>query len=81
MDNKLALKVNKFIHEQCIDGIPHDIGWNVLKLIEEETQLKLLRQPPVIKLVCECPRYHSVNEVKNNTCDECKRDIIKQTVL
>jgi hypothetical protein len=30
---EIALEVNKFIHEQCIDGVPHDIGWNVLKLI------------------------------------------------
>lgn len=29
---ELALKVNKYIHEQCIDGVPHDIGWNVVKL-------------------------------------------------
>ena len=32
-DIELALKVNKFIHEQCIDGVPHDIGWNTVKLI------------------------------------------------
>ncbi|MES2285816.1 MAG: hypothetical protein V4547_09030 [Bacteroidota bacterium] len=31
--NDMALKVNKFIHEQCIDGTPHDIGWNVMKMI------------------------------------------------
>lgn len=47
MDSKLALKVNKFIHEQCIDGTPHDIGWNVVKLIEAETQVKLFCQPHV----------------------------------
>jgi len=32
MDTELALKINKYIHEQCIDGVPHDIGWNVVKL-------------------------------------------------
>ena len=32
MNTELALKVNKYIHEQCIDGVPHDIGWNVVKL-------------------------------------------------
>lgn len=47
MDSNLALKVNKFIHEQCIDGTPHDIGWNVVKLIEAETQVKLFSQPDV----------------------------------
>ncbi len=52
MDSKLALKVNKFIHEQCIDGTPHDIGWNVIKLIEAETQVKLFCQPAVMRSVC-----------------------------
>jgi hypothetical protein len=52
MDSKLALKVNKFIHEQCIDGTPHDIGWNVIKLIESETQVKLFCQPHVMRSVC-----------------------------
>lgn len=32
---ELALKVNKFIHEECIDGTPHDIGWNVMKLLND----------------------------------------------
>ena len=32
MDTELALKINKYIHEQCVDGVPHDIGWNVVKL-------------------------------------------------
>ena len=32
MNTELALKVNKYIHEQCIGGVPHDIGWNVVKL-------------------------------------------------
>jgi hypothetical protein len=40
MNIELALKVNKFIHEQCIDGVPHDIGWNVILLIENETKPK-----------------------------------------
>ncbi len=35
MNKELALKINKFIHEECIDGVPHDIGWNVMKLISE----------------------------------------------
>lgn len=32
MDTESALKINKYIHEQCVDGVPHDIGWNVVKL-------------------------------------------------
>ena len=35
MDYNLALKLNKFIHEQCVDGVPHDIGANVLKIVDE----------------------------------------------
>lgn len=38
MNSKLALMVNEFIHEQCIDGTPHNIGWNVIKLIESQTK-------------------------------------------
>ena len=50
MNVELALKVNKFIHEQCIDGVPHDIGWNVIKLIEAETEAnKISVNPDVIK--------------------------------
>lgn len=37
MDYNLALKLNKFIHEQCVDGVPHDIGANVLKIVDEYT--------------------------------------------
>ena len=50
---EVALKVNKFIHEQCIDGVPHDIGWNVVKLIEsytleqESKWVDLDVQPPI----------------------------------
>lgn len=29
---EFALKLNKYIHDQCIDGTPHDIGWNVMKM-------------------------------------------------
>lgn len=42
MNWELALKVNKFIHEECIDGAPHDVGANVMKLIEEELRLEHL---------------------------------------
>lgn len=38
INTELALKVSKFIHEQCAGGVPHDIGLNVLKLIENESK-------------------------------------------
>ena len=42
MDWKLALKVNKFIHEECVNGVPHDIGANVMNLIESELNLEYI---------------------------------------
>ncbi len=32
MDTELALKINEYIHDQCKNGVPHDIGFNVVKL-------------------------------------------------
>ncbi len=40
IDTEFALKINKFIHEQCIDGVPHDIGWNVTKMFRDEGYIK-----------------------------------------
>lgn len=42
MNWELALKVNKFIHEECIGGVPHDVGANVMKLIEENLKAEYL---------------------------------------
>ena len=46
---EFALKLNKYIHDQCIDGTPHDIGWNVMKMFstriaEMERELREAKQ-------------------------------------
>jgi hypothetical protein len=77
MDSKLALRVNKFIHEQCIHGTPHDIGWNVVKLIEAETQVKLFCQPNVIgELPCDHEWKSRFNMTKGywKLCCKCKAE-------
>lgn len=67
MNIELALKVNKFIHEQCIDGVPHDIGWNVLLLIENETNSK-----PTNSVIADCRLYEPDNTSAMN-CVHCGR--------
>lgn len=37
---ELALKVNSFIHDKCKNGVPHDIGWNVIQMIKKEIKGK-----------------------------------------
>ena len=78
MDSKLALKVNKFIHEQCIDGTPHDIGWNVVKLIEAETLVKLFCPQHVMRSVCCDAELIKFKTYGYDECGECGKTY-KQT--
>lgn len=78
MDSKLALKVNNFIHKQCIDRTPHDIGFNVVKLIEAETKVKLFCQPHVMRSVCCDSELIKFNTYGYNECVICAKTF-KQT--
>lgn len=77
MDSELVLKVNKFIHNRCEEGTPHDIGYEVVKLIEAETGVKLFCQPVVMRSVC-CDS-HLVNfDEKYYECFVCGKLQAKQ---
>jgi hypothetical protein len=79
MNTELALKINKYIHEQCIDGVPHDIGWNVMKIINEEmTSPKVFKSSKnqfVSDVFCECGDQMTVDEINNNQCSNCENNL------
>jgi len=69
---EFALKLNKYIHDQCIDGTPHDIGWNVMKMFstriaEMERELKdtkrLLQQHIDFRAECTALNDPAITEI------------------
>ena len=71
MNTELALKVNKFIHEQCVDGVPHDIGWDVVKLFCQPAVSGRSEQLKCGKEQCTC---YGLQEAQN--CDkDCENPI------
>ena len=70
---ELALKINKLIHNECENGVRHDIGLNVMKLIESEMQANKISFSPMLSdEVCEHPSdCISYNVMNNKYCQKC----------
>ena len=70
MNVKLALRINKMVHELCKD-VPHDIGLRIMLMVEEEQAGEL---KPSIVLEEQQHRciYCGLGEViTNNYCNCC----------
>ena len=48
---KLALELNRMVHNECKD-VPHDIGLRLLEVVKKHLG-EQLNLPPVIKSVCQ----------------------------
>jgi hypothetical protein len=59
--------------------VPHDIGWNVMKIINEEmTSPKVFKSSKnqfVSDVFCECGDQMTVDEINNNQCSNCENNL------
>ena len=77
MDVKLALKINRLVHNECKD-VPHDIGIKIEELVRlHQSELKNCFIPDVSnakRTVCpECnsEKVHISYYYKESLCAEC----------
>lgn len=76
-DEAFALKLNKFIHEQCIDGVPHDIGWNAMLMMRSQCDGLIKQKDEEIKKIkAESVSMIAMEKVVGMLLENSKRSYI-----